>query len=757
MLCTAVANYIKNAKGLPFFYVVGDSEYCSTLDELRQQGLTLVRVSDFCIKDDKFPDIDELVDFFRTGDVDFRDNKYVVVGLGEYLALRGKEEIESELRRMKNTTLGNARVVILLRGVASQMTAMISNDIKLSGQGRSYIASDIITNLSAINISQDIGIVENKGVKWLLRAFEDGATAKCKFSSKLLFKDSIIPIPVIDDAYSALTYLVKGFPIAKVFGSNEQWEKLLDQMKNADYSLDKLFEKYGIDSDFESNFYAKVSGREFNNWLFFLALKYNPSAIKNAYLQYVVERTSLLEDLKSNILTFITLIPHTAKNFKKLYDDRKTLVKNFPESEIAIFVNANAIDPTEEIYKYTDNTPIERRSVVKWIAKNGLNEAIAYVYPALASYLKKFVFTGGTIAGDLTNYFTNYKYQKVTNKLDEAFLELVDEYGKAYKYAKLQTRDDAIKAIKDKSSAYLYWIDAMGVEYLSYITDLAKEKGLSIHIDITRADLPTITEINKSFYDNWTGKDKYKEEALDDIKHNDKGGFFFTDCKEPIYIASELEVIRNAIDSAAMKLAMHECKSFIIASDHGASRLAVLRKKEEKYDTDTVGEHSGRCCKVFEGYDLPHAIEEKGYLVLTDYGRFKGSRAANVEVHGGATLEEVVVPVITLRLKKDHGIDIRVLNADSLQADRKDGTLVKLYISDVDNVDRVSLMVNGNRYFATADDHTHYTVTLTDIKRSKKCTAEIYDGDDLLGSIELTIKGKSGNVDKSFDSEFDEF
>ena len=72
-------------------------------------------------------------------------------------------------------------------------------------------------------------------------------------------------------------------------------------------------------------------------------------------------------------------------------------------------------------------------------------------------------------------------------------------------------------------------------------------------------------------------------------------------------------------------------------------------------------------------------------------------------------------------------------------------------------MDRVSLMVNGNRYFATADDHTHYTVTLTDIKRSKKCTAEIYDGDDLLGSIELTIKGKSGNVDKSFDSEFDEF
>ncbi len=518
-----------------------------------------------------------------------------------------------------------------------------------------------------------------------------------------------------------------------------------------------MFEKHGVECDFESELYAKVNGREFLNWLFFLSLKCNASEIKNTYLRYVVERTSLFEDLKINILTLITTIPHTAKDFKKLYNARKILVKNFPETEIAVFISENAIDPAEEIYKYTDNTLIEKKCVVKWISKNGWNDAVSYVYPALASYMKKFIFDCGAISEDLTEYFVQYKYQKVTNRLDEEFLGLVEEYGKSYKYTKLQTRDDAIKSIKDKNSAFLYWIDAMGVEYLSYITDLAREKGLSIHIDIARVDLPTITAINKSFFDNWTGKEKYKEETLDDIKHSDKGGFFFTDCEEPIHIASELEVIKRAIDSAAMKLAMHECKSFVIASDHGASRLAVLRKKEEKYETDTGGEHSGRCCKVFEGYDLPYAIEENGYLVLTDYGRFKGSRAANVEVHGGATLEEIVVPIITLRLKKDTGVDIRVLNADSLQADRKLGTTVKLYISDVDNISGVSLVVSGTRYFAQSDDLTHYTVLLSDIKRSKKCKAEVYDGDDLLGSIDLTITGKSGNVDKSFDSEFDDF
>ena len=62
----------------------------------------------------------------------------------------------------------------------------------------------------------------------------------------------------------------------------------------------------------------------------------------------------------------------------------------------------------------------------------------------------------------------------------------------------------------------------------------------------------------------------------------------------------------------------------MIVSDHGASRLAVLHRKEEKYDTDTTGEHSGRCCKLFQPYDLPFAAEENGYLILADYGRFQG-------------------------------------------------------------------------------------------------------------------------------------
>ncbi len=112
MICSEVQNYITTAKGLPFFYVVGDEDYRSSLEELMQADISVIRMSDFCSKDDKFPSVDELIDFFRTSDVDYRNNKYVVIGLGEYLALRGSAIAEKELGRLKNTTLGNARVIL---------------------------------------------------------------------------------------------------------------------------------------------------------------------------------------------------------------------------------------------------------------------------------------------------------------------------------------------------------------------------------------------------------------------------------------------------------------------------------------------------------------------------------------------------------------------------------------------------------------------------------------------------------------------
>jgi hypothetical protein len=51
-------------------------------------------------------------------------------------------------------------------------------------------------------------------------------------------------------------------------------------------------------------------------------------------------------------------------------------------------------------------------------------------------------------------------------------------------------------------------------------------------------------------------------------------------------------------------------------------------------------------------------------------------------------------------------------------------------------------------------DATHYQFQLLNIKRSGTYTAELFDGDNLIGSLDIKVKGKAGNVKSDFDDLF---
>ena len=174
MLCEAVKSYLANAKGVPFFYAVGDENYNQILSELKQNSVIVDRISDFCPKDDKFPDIDDVIDYFRTLDTDYRQNKHALIGLGEYLALRGSAFAEKILRRLDKTTLGTARVVLLLRCVTQQVNALQMDDNRIVEQNRLYIEENAVSSVTVTCTSyfsqKDVAI----GVKKLLHDLEDG-------------------------------------------------------------------------------------------------------------------------------------------------------------------------------------------------------------------------------------------------------------------------------------------------------------------------------------------------------------------------------------------------------------------------------------------------------------------------------------------------------------------------------------------------------------------------------------------------------
>ena len=78
--------------------------------------------------------------------------------------------------------------------------------------------------------------------------------------------------------------------------------------------------------------------------LAFLYLKENANSIHNSYLRMIVDSTDCFEDLKKNLLIGITSFSHKDSTFKELYDERKRLLKDFPEEDIIVDVNASLFE-----------------------------------------------------------------------------------------------------------------------------------------------------------------------------------------------------------------------------------------------------------------------------------------------------------------------------------------------------------------------------------------------------------------------------
>lgn len=291
----------------------------------------------------------------------------------------------------------------------------------------------------------------------------------------------------------------------------------------------------------------------------------------------------------------------------------------------------------------------------------------------------------------------------------------------------------------------------MGVEYLGYIQKRAQSLGLAVNIKVGRSDLPTLTSCNSEFYTSWSGY-KNSSKALDEIKH--EGTKVPSDAEYPVHLADELSVIDNVLEEIATMLKGRQVSRVVLTSDHGASRLVVVNGQENKLRMNSKGEHSGRCCPCNDIDVKPDcATEENGYWVLANYERFQGGRKAAVEVHGGASLEEVLVPVIAVTLP---GKVIEVENLSPVvSADKfKQVPELKLYCSD--SVEKLQLRFNNKTYDSRKDSFhdSQYIVTLTDFRQSGQYNADVYANDCYVCTISFEIRHRGMQTKKSQDDFF---
>lgn len=629
-----------------------------------------IRVSDHT-HGNGFPDILGVLEA-----ADKADNS-VVWGISQSSMLKGEEALVSDLRRIIDRSV-RGHVFVVLTHCSSLLDKYFARDPR---RDRRIVVVDgkrcDLPTIRFVRKGDDCDGAHVDGMKGLLKKLEDMSgesmarnpvisvvmpyDAELFGRSKYAIQDHGDVFVVLVDKYVEIKRVAD-----KSWASCEQWEWLRGQSKShADFSS-LVAQRWGSTRDLcqqiDDVFHNQSSNER---WLLWLAMRVFGEG-SGTYLGFSLDQTTSCEAWIRRVYHALADVARSDDRFESFFAQRLELLKLLPANSTEMQFYCQSVAERygkDAVYYLSDSTDHERRQWMKTIDENDwtdaeIEKAIAHASRELSYYIEPFVFDSYnshlkndniSLADDLTYYFNRYKYQKIRNCIDDDFIEYVDKYAIERPYNKLRCRSAVTRTI-DKEGVQAYFIDALGAEHLGYIQAKCREYGMISDIQIVRCELPSITSINKEFKERFETRD-VKE--LDDLKHHSTI-YLYERCQLPIHLFEELKVIDKELRNIRDLLRSHGAQKAVIFSDHGASRLAVIyRHENEKIELEEKGKHSGRCCRCEQNPNLDQAAYENGWAVLANYERFKGGNKAQVEVHGGASLEEVVVPIVTLTLRPE--------------------------------------------------------------------------------------------------------
>ena len=704
---------------------------------------TCVFVHDYCGKG--LPQIDAI----------FRDVKkkgcFVVIGLSSYVMLLGKKRAEELMARLQELSVAG-HVIVLLSHMKEIRLSRMQQDQHLSY--RVLLLEGDPTPLPSIYLASpeenSFGQLVLPNIQALLEKLEqyDPVGGETSFAVRTSFHKEVFSESMYSIRSSKGIYkeLLRAFPVLKgdleeSWGTKEDWERFAQEWKEC-LSWGALAEKhFGIDAHFSAILEREYEQADtYETWLYWLLLKVQ-GASEDAYLSYALGKSRHWRDLPRHIFLSLSSLSFQMREFEKYCEGRKRLLRllegqTIPATWVSEYQDAIAQKGRDAIWYLFAGTAWEEKMLFQCLAdydytKEEVMGVLKTHFPDLFVYMKSFTFTmhqkvPERLVSLLTKYFDDYKWQKLMNHLTPDFKTQVNTLAEHRVYNQFPIRSLALSQMK-KENTKMYFVDALGVEYLSYILEKCKTYGLLLSIQVVHGELPSITSQNTEFMN----ADVTNIKDLDELKHESQT-YNYEKQKIPLHLVAELKAIDGVLQTIRDGLLTKEMKSAIIISDHGATRLAVLN--DEEYGAEFIvgeskGQHSGRCCQVEEDPGIPFAAYENGYAVLANYMRFKGSRKADVEVHGGATLEETLVPLLQISLKpKDPMVEFQ----PALVQLRKKEVGELLLVTNFDMADPY-IIVNGKIYRGKLDTHQRRAIIpLPDMKRTHDYMADIYDGDTLL-------------------------
>lgn len=503
-------------------------------------------------------------------------------------------------------------------------------------------------------------------------------SAKYKYSKP----DNIFNFTRIANAYEFVTqFLELRFP----FEYNEEdryfWEEMLkklDKSKLENFSFEIFvrtsfnrvkFGAYDVIVEWTNS-----TATAYDRWLLKKYVLYTGFAELYPYMSICIDSTTSLSDekqLTNMIASRIMYNDYPANKFSEYATERRNIIV---DNRLVFEQNVTAEDQNWLFNQIRDvfqikgdlNSAIdlctgvfdfEKKLLMGWSVFNPNNkkllDAVNKFYPEYAAYMttnKPSYFKPDNQWA--IEYIAAYKKAKMEDK----YLDVVSDFIKTknntpssfYDWYYEFDESHSVLAEVDSNVLYqpdmVYWIDGLGVEFLSYILYLVGQSNSGMKVvrsQITRSCLPSSTSHNR-----FVGENVIKYGELDELGHDSHGYKHFDTLKE------ELNIVKTIIQEILEKSKKHKC-TVAIVSDHG---LSCLSRKAPSKKYDGKFEHEGRYIKASD-YALSdpdylvHENEEEGQKYKVALTHSSLSKVPTHQVHGGCTPEEVLVPFILLSNK----------------------------------------------------------------------------------------------------------
>ncbi len=371
---------------------------------------------------------------------------------------------------------------------------------------------------------------------------------------------------------------------------------------------------------------------------------------KGSYLESVVKQDGVCVDNFRS--AYITAAAQWLDQSDRYANERREAILEanvrMSEPDIRQFIAKCVDESTNRVSPFLNcGTDIERAELLRRCKIDGIvSRVITEVYPATAMYLKPDSVSRDEI---IKEYFKQYRELKIRNHVTSDF------YEKAKHTTipdSIQLRDTMVQQYAYNDQCALLVVDAMGAEWLPMLLEEAQQRNLNVEsAAIGKANLPTSTRFNDI---HWPTESRRLPDIkrFDNIVHNGVEAHERHPVEE--HLAAALSVIGDTVLPRVAD-GLTQFEKVLVTADHGSSRLAVLAWQTEPKLAQTLPCEDDaeimdwRYRKRGTEGAFPSEMEETldgKYWVVRGYDRLPKRGGRYFELHGGATLEEQLVPVV---------------------------------------------------------------------------------------------------------------